>query len=391
LRRCCNKALIFNISTVIACNAAGINDKIKPLLSLILSHYAMFRVKQLFHGYSGLLQMMIISELGDCYMIEEIMPGFYRIEVILPRNPLKVLNAYLVKGQRRNLLIDTGFNMEESKKALFENLKTLEVNLEQTDIFLTHLHPDHSGLISAVATESSVIYCGELDAYILNATHTASYWAELKVLFGLHGFPKEDIDEVVSKHPGCNYNPDRDHVFSFVKDGYILEVGGYRFHCVETPGHTPGHVCLYEPEHKILISGDHILDDISSNISELGIEDPLGNYLRSLEKIERLDIRMALPGHRRVMFDVHRRIAELKKHHDNRLGEVLSILKEGPANAYQVAARMTWDFAGSWEEFPLSQKWFAAGEAIAHLLCLYNRNQLRITEIDRKLAFALIY
>jgi len=323
-------------------------------------------------------------------MIEEILPDFYKIEVPLPRSPLKVLNSFLIKGQGRNLLIDTGFNMEESETALLGSLKTLGVDLAQTDIFLTHLHPDHSGLISAVATESSVIYCGELDAYILNTTHTVSYWSELKILFGLHGFPQPDIDEVISKHPGCNYNPDREHVFSFVKDGYILDIGGYRFHCVETPGHTPGHVCLYDPNHKVLISGDHILDDISSNISELGITDPLGNYLRSLEKIDRLDIRLALPGHRRIMVDVHRRIGELKKHHNDRLDEVLCILKNGPKNAYQVAALMTWDFAGSWEQFPLSQKWFAAGEAIAHLLCLYNKNQLRIIEVDGKLAFALI-
>ena len=323
-------------------------------------------------------------------MIDNILPDFYRIKVPLPNSPLKVLNAYLIKGNKRNLLIDTGFNMKEPKVALFSAIKKLDINLAQTDIFLTHLHPDHSGLISALATDSSAIYCGELDALFLYAIRTKSYWSELKILFGLHGFPPSDADNAISNHPGCNYRPDHAHVFSFVKDGYVLDLGNYRFHCVETPGHTPGHVCLYEPEHKVLLCGDHILDNITSNISELGITDPLGNYLRSLERIRRLDIRLALPGHRRVMHDVHRRIDELKKHHDNRLKEVLQILSNGPANAYQVASLMTWDFAKSWEQFPIEQKWFAAGEAIAHLLYLYNINRVRLENKSDILYFSLI-
>ncbi len=86
-------------------------------------------------------------------MIEVMFPNFYRLEIPLPQNPLKYLNSYLIKGQGRNLLIDTGFNQEVCKNALLDGLRTLEVSLEETDIFITHLHADHSGLISAVATE----------------------------------------------------------------------------------------------------------------------------------------------------------------------------------------------------------------------------------------------
>ncbi len=322
-------------------------------------------------------------------MIKEILPGIFQIKVPLPLSPLKVLNAYLVKGDARSLLIDTGFNVEESRKVLLGALQTLEIDPERLDIFLTHLHPDHSGLISAVASESTVIYCGELDSMYLHAIHTESYWSNLKNMFALHGFPQRDAEMMVKEHPGCNYQPNIGHVFSFVKDGYIIEAGGYRFHCLETPGHTPSHVCLYEPDHQLLICGDQILYDISSNISELGITDPLGSYLRSLEKIERLDVKIALPGHRRIIEDVPARIAELKEHHEQRLAEVIEILKSGPANGYQIAARMTWDYPGTWEQFPLAQRWFAGGEAVAHLLHLYNNDQIKLLHIDQKIAFSL--
>ena len=77
---------------------------------------------------------------------------------------------------------------------------------------------------------------------------------------------------------------------------------------------------------------------------------------------------LVLPGHRNIFTDLRGRIEELKEHHDRRAEEVLSILKKGPQTAYQVASRMTWDIVcDSFDAFPLAQKWFAAGEAIAHV------------------------
>lgn len=325
-------------------------------------------------------------------MIEEILPNFYKIEVPLPKNPLKVLNSYLVKGHGRNLLIDTGFNREESKKALFAGLEALDVTLEETDIFITHLHADHSGNVSSVATEESVVYCGEIDAKIVNATHTTAYWSELGSVFSLNGFPLEDLHETIRRHPGNRFNPDRDHVFTIVRENDVIEVGDYHFICLETPGHTPAHVCLYEPKNKILISGDHVLDDITPNITiELGLPDPLGHYLKSLEKIDQMDISLVLPGHRRFIDNIHKRIEELKHHHENRLNEVLDILSTGQKDAYQTASKMTWDIAiTSWEQFPLAQKWFAAGEAISHLEYLWHIDKVRKVENEGKVLFELV-
>jgi len=72
--------------------------------------------------------------------------------------------------------------------------------------------------------------------------------------------------------------------------------------------------------------------------------------------------------HPRMYRIVEERIEELKRHHQNRADEVLLILRKGPQHAFHVASEMTWDIEyDSWGQFPVAQKWFATGEAIAHL------------------------
>ena len=76
--------------------------------------------------------------------------------------------------------------------------------------------------------------------------------------------------------------------------------------------------------------------------------------------------------------DFKRRIDELKTHHQRRLGEVEAILSKQDFNAYDTAARMTWDIrAASWDDFPVAQRWFATGEAIAHLHLLEKADRIK--------------
>lgn len=94
-------------------------------------------------------------------MIEHICaePDIYRIEVPLPNNPLRYLNSYVVRGRDRFLVIDTGFNRPECREALFTGLDSLRVDLARTDLFLTHLHADHTGLVGDFARAGSRISC----------------------------------------------------------------------------------------------------------------------------------------------------------------------------------------------------------------------------------------
>lgn len=83
-------------------------------------------------------------------------------------------------------------------------------------------------------------------------------------------------------------------------------------------------------------------------------EDPLKDYLESLDKVRALDVKWVLPGHRRLFKNCRKRIDELKAHHAQRLEEVLDILAERSSlNAFQIASHMTWDIkAENWEPFP---------------------------------------
>jgi glyoxylase-like metal-dependent hydrolase (beta-lactamase superfamily II) len=300
--------------------------------------------------------------------MEEILPSLYKIEVPLPGSPLKATNSYVIKGTERSLIIDTGWNREDCMAALVSGLKECGVDLRQADLFITHMHADHSGLVSAIAVEGARIYFGRADAEIIRYI-TPEHWDEMIDFAGRCGFPREELERAVGNHPGRRYNPSNSLNLHILKNGDTVSVGDYLFECIETPGHTPGHICLYEPDKKVFICGDHILFDITPNITLSSEErNPLKEYLISLDKVYDLDVRLTLPGHRSTFRNHKERIQELKQHHRARLDEIISILAQGRQNAFQIASQMTWDIGyKSWDLFPPAQKLFAFGEALAHL------------------------
>ena len=203
--------------------------------------------------------------------------------------------------------------------------------------------------------------------------------------------PSAEARAAINLHPGFQYGPSRKAVFTTVSEGFVLATDSYRFTVLETPGHTRGHLCLYEADQRILISGDHILRDITPNISLWSdAHDPLGHYLASLDKIRSYNIDLVLPSHRRLFTDCNARIAELEEHHRRRCAEALDILQDKPLTSYEVAAKMTWDLRGTWPDFPPPQKWFAAGEATAHLRYLETSGAARRISVDGQTLYAAV-
>ncbi len=309
-------------------------------------------------------------------MIENILANLYRIEIPLFQSPLKAINSYVIKNSERNLVIDTGWNREECMNIMRDGLKQLGVDHRKTDFFITHSHSDHLGLVSRLMTETSTIYLHRSDAERFNAGIPLD---DFFAFARLNGYPEDELQEVLHNHPGLKFRSPGNLVFRSPGEGDTLSIGDYVFRCLETPGHTRGHMCLYEPTKKILVSGDHILSNITPNIQLWSDEwNPLKEYLASLDKVNQLDIDLVLPGHRSIFTNCKERIRELKQHHEKRLDEIVSILEKGKQNAYQVASQMSWDIVhDSWDSFPMTQKWFAVGEAISHLKYLEGEKRIR--------------
>jgi glyoxylase-like metal-dependent hydrolase (beta-lactamase superfamily II) len=320
-------------------------------------------------------------------MIDEIRPDLFLIEVPLPNSPLKCLNAYVVRSRERNLVIDTGLNRKECLDALMAGLESLDVDLTRTDFFITHLHADHFGLVSRLNTPTSRIYFNRPDAEIIEMK---GGWEPMLQAAGRHGFPEDELRSALEHHPGYKFGSAWVPDLKLLQDGDAVDVGDYHFRCVHTPGHTLGHMCLYEPDKKLFVAGDHILIDITPNIQCWSdTEDPLGNYLQSLDRVYRLDIELVLPGHRRLIDDARARITELKVHHEKRCDEIMGILGRGEMSAYTVATHMTWDIkCDTWDEFPVAQKWFATGEAIAHMRYLEELGRVRHLKRDNHSFFS---
>ena len=310
-------------------------------------------------------------------MNEKIVDGIYRIPVPLPGNPLKELNSYLIVGGKRPVLIDTGFRVTASRQALINGLAEVGFAMGEVDVLLTHFHSDHSGLAIEVAGQNP-IYASEADTEFLSDPSYRRWHSRLLDSRATReGFPVEFLKSADTDDPARDMPPTSGN-YQGLRDGQILEVGGRKLKCMQVPGHTPGHMCYCLEEEGILFTGDHVLFDISPNIIAWPcMDDALGGFLDNLRKVQDIKPELALPGHRKPG-NLGERVRILIDHHEQRLEETLKVVREHPGlGGYGIASHMTWRIrSNSWEDFPLTQKWFAVGECNAHLDYLVNRGEL---------------
>lgn len=314
--------------------------------------------------------------------MKELYKNIYQEIFPLTGNPLKSINIYVIKTDEGNLIIDTGFNNEENRKNMDELIEKLDLDLENTSLFLTHLHSDHVGLASYLYKKGiKEIYLSEVDGNLLKdgVTLEGYQWQNAIKNAKIQGLMDENLD--INDHPGYKNRPKETFPYKKINSGNKLKLGEFDFVFIDEAGHTPGMLGLYEKDKKVLFCGDHILGKITPNITWWGEKygDSLKTYLENLEKIKYYDIKHLYSSHRFLIEDVNKRIDELKCHHKKRLEESLSIVKKYKnISTRDVSKNLNWDIrAKDWNDFPDSQKWFAVGEAQAHLAYLENKGLIK--------------
>jgi glyoxylase-like metal-dependent hydrolase (beta-lactamase superfamily II) len=155
-----------------------------------------------------------------------------------------------------------------------------------------------------------------------------------------------------------------------LRDGDRVHVDGAELVVIHTPGHTPGHICLHDDRRDLLLTGDHVLPRITPNVGRhpLSGPSPLGDYLRSLDRLRAFRTATVLPGHEWVFADVVERVDRIIEHHVERMRSVEQLVVDGVDTAWAIAERLAWSrpFASLDPEI----KRAALSEAWAHLVQL---------------------
>jgi len=302
--------------------------------------------------------------------MNEIISGIHQLQIPIPNNPLGHTNSYLVQGADGYLLIDTGWNTEEAFQSLEKQLAEIGIDVKDIrQIIVTHIHPDHYGLAGRLRELSQAkisLHYRDKELIGLRYQNMDEYLRQTEQWLHSNGVPANTLPTFMRRimKPAL---PD-----ITLRGEETVTVGAFRLKAIWTPGHSPGHICLYEPNHKILFSGDHVLPGITPNISlqaPSGLN-PLGDFLDSLNKLKQLDANLVLPAHEHAFTGLATRVEEIIRHHQNRNSEILNSLEARPKTAYEVSAEITWMVDEGGTTFQNLQPWdkrMAVFEALAHL------------------------
>ena len=310
----------------------------------------------------------------------EIVQGVHQIKLPLtPGGALDHSNAYLIEGSKGNLLIDAGFDIPEAFAALRDGLRFSGFGFKDiTQIVITHIHPDHYGMADKIKQMSgATLALSDIEKEFIDSRYakTDDLLKKMKHLFESNGVPEEDLSELTEASMAVRQfvgvvKPD-----ITLKNGDKITVDSSEFKVVLTPGHSPGHICLYEPKRKLFFSGDHILPDIFPHVGlhpQSG-ENPLGDFFNSLEVLANLEVNFIFPGHGSVFSGFKLKLGDLFRHHEQRQLTITRIIENEMKTAYQIATEIPWMPSGEavkFEKLPTFDKRLAVMETLAHLKLL---------------------
>lgn len=313
-------------------------------------------------------------------------PAIFEVKVPFENISTSATNCYVVLDGEDVLIVDTGAPSDEGFAILDAALDELKVDRAHRRFFLTHLHLDHVGLIDRIAQPGAVLYVSPVDFEAVRASRGASSFDKARSLFVAEGFSLSDALGYARYAVEPRLFDASRLTLVFSCDGDAIEVGRYCFRVIETPGHTPGHLSLYEPRSRLLLGGDHILFVISPSIALFPDgSDSLQAYLDSLDKVRRLGCKTLFVSHGEPRDDFEVRINWLETHHRERLDETVAIVRSCPGQAgEQIIRAIHWNVpCAAWEDISFVQRWCIVTEGVVILNHLVKKGCIK-RELDDK-------
>ncbi len=272
---------------------------------------------------------------------ERVLPGVWRLRLPLPWPGVPHCNAWALAAGDGIVLVDCGMDQPGSMAHLERALEQVNLRLDLVRLLVcTHAHSDHYGQAAAIVKATGCeLWMHPNHAHTVQAATDPEAALERRIEVAiLSGVPQAPLRAYAEQAKGRGsgfagiVEPARD-----LLPGVQINSDLGAWEVVETPGHAPSHVCLYQPENRLMISGDHLLGRPSLYYDYGWTEDPVGEYLNSLELIEDLDMRLCLPGHGRSFAEVGSHINANRLAIAERIDGVIDALaQDQPMTAFEV-------------------------------------------------------
>jgi glyoxylase-like metal-dependent hydrolase (beta-lactamase superfamily II) len=281
---------------------------------------------------------------------ERVLPGVWRLRLPLPWPGVPHCNAWALAAGDGIVLVDTGMHEAGSMAHLERALDQVGLRIEHVRLIVcTHAHVDHCGQAPPIAARAGceVWLHPRHEHYTRSLADPEHALARQAEVARQSGVPERELARWLERRRGQGtgqageLHSDRDLV-----PGVTVATDLGDWAVIETPGHAPSHVCLYQAERRLMLSGDHLLGRISLYFDVGSTPDPVGEFLASLDRVEGLDTRLCLAGHGRPFTDVAAHIDGNRRLVATRLDTVRALLAEEPATAWDLAPRLYGDLFG---------------------------------------------
>jgi glyoxylase-like metal-dependent hydrolase (beta-lactamase superfamily II) len=325
----------------------------------------------------------------------------YQFKIEVPFD-VKFVCVYLWNVGNKFVLFDAGLNMNNWDKIFFTSLQKIGISIKNIDYcIISHYHLDHIGLIKKFKRKNP-----DIKICMGTIEHEAFKWETNSQNFKELELEAKELSQQMVKFGITNKQGERlVHWFTmwsnlrrYQKPDVLLSDNdeicfdeGKKLKIMWTPGHSLGHICVFDDDKKYLFSGDHILSRITPHIGNF-IVDPvnrknydfeniLDHYLKSLDKIDKLNPKLIFPSHQEIISNPHERIIAIKEFHKNRLKEISNLIKNNPLTPLRISQIR---FGENLDEI---NAYLALSEVISHLIYLESQEKVHRIEKNGKILF----